>query len=721
VDGRSFFRTRGREIVPAALGLAGLGVLIVLGARPAAGEQVLENPGFETWDGPAAPASWDIQGAATVFQETASARTGTALGVTRPSPQTVRVASYAAVAGPGSTLSASAYVSGAGAARAEVQVLSESFLPLATIQGNSANTSGGYTLISLEHVLSNPGAAYVVFVIALTGTGTSFVDDASLDLTLAADTPTPEPSATATTEPSATPTPASPGGSTATPTSTTGGNPAPTDTHTPAISHTPTRTPTGTRTPTATATRTPARTAAPPRPGEPTAPLPTSTPTLPAGSASGGLLANGDFEVAAAGKPAYWQKLGGEMFAGGGAAGLGGCLESDTTSTKWLYQVVGVEGGSWYSGTAMARLQGGGNASIRVSWYGSEDGSGSQIAAPEGTVSSSQAWSPIAMGPVQAPPGARSARFRLTLQPTGSVTACFDDAVLRQVEAPPPEPDTPATTPGPTQAPQSGSTPTRTATARPGTALAPGAAGAGAAPAGPAGALTLRITEIMSDPVEPGRDAAFEWVELANVGSEPVDLQGWRLGDGTRAQTLPALVIGPGEFAVVAGGAVALGPAVPGIRPEGGEIGNGLGNSGDVVRLFAPDGSLVDEVSFGDDDSVFDPAPPAPGAGETLGLIDVAADAASENWAITLRPTPGEANLFPPKPVSTVAGAATAGPPAAREDDDRPSVTGGPPGGEDGSSAPWIVMGGLIGLSLGVAGLKLGPGLRALKERTRAR
>jgi len=32
------------------------------------------------------------------------------------------------------------------------------------------------------------------------------------------------------------------------------------------------------------------------------------------------------------------------------------------------------------------------------------------------------------------------------------------------------------------------------------------------------GHAAVRFSEIMSDPAEPGRDAAFEWVEIVNVG-----------------------------------------------------------------------------------------------------------------------------------------------------------------------------------------------------------
>jgi hypothetical protein len=232
----------------------------------------------------------------------------------------------------------------------------------------------------------------------------------------------------------------------------------------------------------------------------------------------------------------------------------------------------------------------------------------------------------------------------------------------------------------------------------------------------------LRISEIMSDPAEPGRDAAFEWVELVNYGTEAIDLAGWKLGDGTREQALGSLVVPSGGYAVVAGASAGLPAGIARIATDSGEIGNGLGNDGDTVRLAAPDGTVVDELSYGDDGSVFEPAPGAAGPGDTLGLIDIAADPASENWAVTLRPTPGEPNVFPAETVSTVAGASTAAPAGGSAPGEvRVPVFSESEDGGGGSTASWMVLGGLLGLSAGVAGLKFGPRLRTVGERFRAR
>ena len=50
-----------------------------------------------------------------------------------------------------------------------------------------------------------------------------------------------------------------------------------------------------------------------------------------------------------------------------------------------------------------------------------------------------------------------------------------------------------------------------------------------------------------------------------------------------------------------------------------GTIGNGLSNTGDRLRLIAPDGATADEMSYGDDKTAFDPSCARVGAGASLG------------------------------------------------------------------------------------------------------
>jgi hypothetical protein len=375
--------------------------------------------------------------------------------------------------------------------------------------------------------------------------------------------------------------------------------------------------------------------------------------------------------------------------------------------------VVPIESGEWYEASAVGRVRGGaGSVSIRLSWYESGDGSGSQIDQQEGNVSAGAEWATLSDGPAQAPSGANSVRVRLVVHPDGPVSACFDDATFTTAE-PPSSEDEPTAVPTTGQQPATNTLvtprPSATSGARTGSSTAVAAATRPVLLFAPEQPGALRFSEVMSDPTESGRDADFEWVELANLSDQPVDLAGWKLGDSTKQQTLPSAAVPAHGYVVIAGPSAGLPIGVLVVVSPGGAIGNGLGNDGDQLILTAPNGEIGDEISYGSNTKTFDPAPPAPPAGQTLGIREPASDPASENWDITQDPTPGEANVFPPEPQSTVAGQKTAGPPQAEQDES--VVVDGAGGG--GPSAPWVVLMGLAGISAGVVGMRFGPRVTA--------
>jgi hypothetical protein len=219
----------------------------------------------------------------------------------------------------------------------------------------------------------------------------------------------------------------------------------------------------------------------------------------------------------------------------------------------------------------------------------------------------------------------------------------------------------------------------------------------------------LVISEVMADPAEDGRDASYEWVELVNTGEGPVALDGWSLGDAKSASRIGGgVVVAPGGYVVVAGRDATFAPDVLVARVDEGEIGSGLNNDGDAVRLIDPGGAVVSAMSFGEDASVF-AGPPAPDRGLTVGLRDAAAPADPASWAKTFRPTPGRPNEFPGEATATASaapGGASPTPPPS------PSIAAGggdaaPSGGGDGGpdAAAWLVTGGAIGAGLVAGGL----------------
>ncbi|WP_165368087.1 lamin tail domain-containing protein [Phytoactinopolyspora endophytica] len=109
------------------------------------------------------------------------------------------------------------------------------------------------------------------------------------------------------------------------------------------------------------------------------------------------------------------------------------------------------------------------------------------------------------------------------------------------------------------------------------TALATPGAANDCVPAG--GQDTLRVNEVESSGGDPG-----DWVELMNTGSEDVDLSGWLLrdDDDTHTSTIP-------EGTVIEAGGYYI--------HERDQLGFGLGGS-DMVRLYAPNGNLVDATEW---------------------------------------------------------------------------------------------------------------------------
>ena len=198
---------------------------------------------------------------------------------------------------------------------------------------------------------------------------------------------------------------------------------------------TPTPRPAPTPTPRPAPSRTPGPLSTPqpgPPPSEPTEPV-----VFP-------LLVNGSFEdLRGDGTPYGWRKQGGEISGAGeprtdGSRSL--ALSSQTSSTKWAYQTVSVAGGAHYQAAVDAYAGDGTEAAfLRVSWYGSSDGSGPALGSVDSTDSATpteRAFRRLATEPVQAPAGAATAKLRLMLRPLSdqSAVAYFDAAAFMPAE-----------------------------------------------------------------------------------------------------------------------------------------------------------------------------------------------------------------------------------------------------------------------------------------------
>ena len=163
----------------------------------------------------------------------------------------------------------------------------------------------------------------------------------------------------------------------------------------------------------------------------------------------------------------------------------------------------------------------------------------------------------------------------------------------------------------------------------------------------------LRITEIFASAGMGSRDAAFEWVEVFNAGSEPIDLSGWTIADNVAVDVLPGGVVAPGAYVTIGGSAEAADGAVD-VVLEDGRIGNGLANTGDVVTLRDPHGRVVDEVDYRA------PPIPLPEVGRSIAL-------SGDVWALNAVPSPGGDGVTPPPPPAAAEAQAPAQAPAVDE------------------------------------------------------
>jgi hypothetical protein len=229
---------------------------------------------------------------------------------------------------------------------------------------------------------------------------------------------------------------------------------------------TPTETPTSTTTP-----ATPANTATTVASASPTVP-PTQTAT--SGPTGNGLVfINGGFEDGIAG----WSKFGGELSAAASPRMSGaraGRLTSATESTKWAYQPVRIDAAKTYEFQGyIATDEGVSEAYLRISWYVSDEASGSALSSTDSLsqLAGGSDFSHLTTGPVAPPPDAHSARLRVMLAPaSGSTATIFLDDFSFGTTTAAPSTHTPVPAPTMTRVAQvagSTATSTRDATPRP--------------------------------------------------------------------------------------------------------------------------------------------------------------------------------------------------------------------------------------------------------------
>ena len=158
--------------------------------------------------------------------------------------------------------------------------------------------------------------------------------------------------------------------------------------------------------------------------------------------------------------------------------------------------------------------------------------------------------------------------------------------------------------------------------------LSPGGAAAQATTPG------ILITEVLASntsTVTDDRGQYTDWIELHNPTDAPIALAGYTLTDDPDEPAqwrLPFTTLAPGAFLVVwASGENRLGS-------KGWHTSFRLNNAGEYVGLFGPDGQVVDEVTFEEQEMDV-----------SLGRLGTVSD----QWVGFLTPTPGAANTTRPR------------------------------------------------------------------------
>jgi len=136
-----------------------------------------------------------------------------------------------------------------------------------------------------------------------------------------------------------------------------------------------------------------------------------------------------------------------------------------------------------------------------------------------------------------------------------------------------------------------------------------------------------------------------EWVEIFNPTSSDVNLNGWTVSDALSSDPLPTGFLLPaGGYGVIVTNNTIVTP--PGssitLQLNNATIGDGLTGTGDLVSIS--DGSSnVDEVSYGDNTSIF--TLPEPNPTQSLSRIPNGQDTDSaSDWQLDDSPTLGTAN-----------------------------------------------------------------------------
>ena len=166
------------------------------------------------------------------------------------------------------------------------------------------------------------------------------------------------------------------------------------------------------------------------------------------------------------------------------------------------------------------------------------------------------------------------------------------------------------------------------------------------------------INEVYYDAA--GQEPQGEWIELYNNTPSPITLDNWSIADNYTARYPKSLdkisssSILPKNFLIIASNEEVFRNLFPAFNGQivvisDGKIGNGLSNTGDSLILKDKEGNIIDQISYGNDSSIHNPAIPKVKEGHSIERYPAGKDTDSYSDFIDQEiPTPGQPATQPP-------------------------------------------------------------------------
>ncbi|MBL9212203.1 MAG: lamin tail domain-containing protein [Opitutaceae bacterium] len=171
----------------------------------------------------------------------------------------------------------------------------------------------------------------------------------------------------------------------------------------------------------------------------------------------------------------------------------------------------------------------------------------------------------------------------------------------------------------------------------------------------------LRITEVMYQPAAPANSSDYEFIELQNIGSTPLDLSGVRFTNGISHTFPTGTTLAPGALLVVVNDRssfLSRYPGSTGFMAAGGFNGS-FDNTGETIALTLPEPWRVHILRFR-----FEPTwyPSASGGGHSI-VVAAPATTLPKDWqertvwraSANVNGSPGAAEAGTPPPAGTTA------------------------------------------------------------------